>query len=310
MFRFNRPGPQGPPANLRVQENRRKRRRLTVRPLAVIALALSLSAIGFMTTRSSDALAASAQVPVCRGVPQTALGAKLFAKQPLYVALGDSLAVGTGATHPVFGYVPRTWANLVQANHKLIWLVNCGESGAKSADLVQRQLPEAVALIAARHSDLDPSNDVVAITVDIGGNDARTLIESCAGGLNPPTNACVLAIQQTFSTFAANLTATLAQLRQAAPNTPIAVMTLFNSLDHPQCKFNSLAPAGDVVLEGGGPLQAGLNDVIRQVAAAFGASVAETFGKLGPDDLRDDCIHPDDSGYTEITRAYEAALGL
>jgi lysophospholipase L1-like esterase len=281
---------------------------ILARPLALAAVALAVAALALFASDARDARASGETEAVCKGLPTSPLGAALAAKKPVYLALGDSLALGTGATHPVLGYVPRTWAHLVLTRHQFTWLVNCGQSGAKSADLVQQQLPEAVALVAARQADANPANDVTAITVDIGGNDARTLIEVCAAGLNPPSNACAIAIRQTFNTFATNLTITLGQLRQAAPNTPIAVMTLFNPLVQPGCQFHPLAPAADVVLEGGGPLPAGLNDIIRQVAGAFGVSVAETFGELDAADLRTDCIHPDDSGYARIAEAYATAL--
>ena len=66
----------------------------------------------------------------------------------------------------------------------------------------------------------------------------------------------------------------------------------------------------DIVLEGGGPLPAGLNDLIRVIAASHGAEVADTFGKLPPDDLVGgfDCLHPVDSGYAEITEQFIEAF--
>jgi hypothetical protein len=51
-------------------------------------------------------------------------------------------------------------------------------------------------------------------------------------------------------------------------------MTYYNPL--PACPLAALAPLADLVLEGGGPVTAGLNDIIRQRAAAVGAVVVET----------------------------------
>jgi hypothetical protein len=66
----------------------------------------------------------------------------------------------------------------------------------------------------------------------------------------------------------------------------------------------------DLVLEGGGPLPFGLNDIIRGISAAADATVVETFGALRREDFvgGDDCLHPDDSGHEKIARLFGLAL--
>jgi hypothetical protein len=56
---------------------------------------------------------------------------------------------------------------------------------------------------------------------------------------------------------------------------------------------------------------AGLNDVIRSSAQAYGAVVVETAALIGPEDLvgGTDCLHPDDSGHADIAAAFAAAIG-
>jgi hypothetical protein len=58
-------------------------------------------------------------------------------------------------------------------------------------------------------------------------------------------------------------------------------------------KLAPLAPLADRVLEGGGPVPAGLNDIIRGAAAAHNAVVAETAPLIGVEDLvgGTDCLH-------------------
>jgi acyl-CoA thioesterase I len=61
------------------------------------------------------------------------------APDPLYVALGDSTAAGVGA-HPGGGYPERLVARL----HPPLRLINLGESGATTADVLETQVPRAL----------------------------------------------------------------------------------------------------------------------------------------------------------------------
>ena len=236
--------------------------------------------------------------------------------RPLYLALGDSLAAGVGASNPaVTGYVPQLYELLRQqlacqpagrpSCHSLA-LRNLGVGGATSTTLLATQLPEAVAELQARNHDRNPHNDVQVVTIDIGGNDLFGVVSSCAAG---PTPECVAVIQARLQTFAANFTQILGELRAAAgPDTVIIAMTYYNPL--PSCQLASLAPLADAVLEGGPGVTVGLNDLIRSIAAAHGVLVAETYGRLGPEELvgGSDCLHPNDAGYQVITEAFAAAL--
>jgi lysophospholipase L1-like esterase len=237
--------------------------------------------------------------------------------RPLYLALGDSLAVGVGASNPaVTGYVPQFYQLLRQQlacqpagrpSCRSLALRNLGVGGATSATLLATQLPAAVAELQARNHDRNPHNDVQVVTIDIGGNDLFGVVSSaCATG---PSPECAALIQARLQSFAANFTLILGQLRAAAgPDTVIIAMTYYNPL--PSCHLAGLAPLADAVLEGGPGVTVGLNDLIRSIAAAHGVLVAETYGRLGPGELvgGDDCLHPNDAGYQVITEAFAAAL--
>jgi lysophospholipase L1-like esterase len=237
--------------------------------------------------------------------------------RPLYLALGNSLAVGVGASTPaVTGYVPQLYELLRQQlacqpagrpSCRSLALRNLGVGGATSTTLLATQLPAAVAELQARNHDPNPHNDVQVVTVDIGGNDLFGVVSSaCAAG---PTPECVALIQARLEAFAANFALILGELRAAAgPGTVIIAMTYYNPL--PSCRLASLAPLADAVLEGGPGVTVGLNDLIRSIAAAHGVLVAETYGQLGPGELvgGSDCLHPNDAGYQVITEAFAAAL--
>lgn len=287
-------------------------------------LFLLVSGLAFASALGSDSLPSEAMPP-----PAT---------QPEYIALGDSLAEGVGASDPLTtAYVPLFHNFLTRAlpadtlrravpidnprnamppdnqraavSAKNLVLTNLGHGGDTSSTLISHDhLAAAVAELEARNGDKKPSNDVRVITLDIGGNDLFAVLPVCSGGLTP---TCVTAISTTFATFSANFNFILGELRTAAgPDTPIIVMTYYNPLVNPACPFNALAPLGDIALEGDPALglPQGLNDLIRSIAAIQGAEVADTFGLLAPADLQPDCLHANDSGYAIIAGEFAEAF--
>ncbi len=236
---------------------------------------------------------------------------------PVYLALGDSLAFGYGASDPeTTGYVPLVHDALRRTVpcHPGdtrpcgdLQLLNLAESGATTDSLIDTQLPTALEVIADRNGDDDPDNDVVAITVDIGGNDAvGGVFEACAESV---TLACGGAVQDTLGTVSRNLTSIMMRLRAAAgPDTRIAVMTYFNGLI--ACDYRESADNAELVLEGIPGVTPGLNGIIRQVADRADALVVDTFGMLGAEDLVGgvDCLHANDTGYEKIATAFTDVL--
>lgn len=95
------------------------------------------------------------------------------AEQPLWVALGDSLTMGIGASAHDHGWVGRVQRQLARSGHPHR-LVNLGVSGARTVDLLERQLP----VLESMHADL--------VTVMVGSNDLmrprnrRVLVERFA----------------------------------------------------------------------------------------------------------------------------------
>lgn len=249
-------------------------------------------------------------------VPVASTAAAASPEPAAYLALGDSVAAGVGA-------VPSEENGYVAVLHETLagWqcgqgsgigcrldLVNLAQPAATTTTLISGQLPAAVDLLAARRATPTPVDDVRLVTLDIGGNDVFTpIVTACL--TDPQSAGCVSTIAAQLSLVAANYERILSALRAAAgPETTIAVMTYYNPLG--ACRLAALAPLAQLVLEGGGPVPVGLNDIIRAAAEAHGAVVAETAALVGPEDLVGgaDCLHPDNSGHADIAAAFAAVI--
>ncbi len=236
-----------------------------------------------------------------------------------YLALGDSLGVGAGASDPAGkGYVALFHQFLISPEGlgSDLALVNYSAGATTTTSFIEDQLPLAVAELEARNGDSRERNDVEAVTIDVGGNDMVGLLSECAGA---SSLECVNAALDALAAFEGNLDFILGELRAAAgPDTPIVVMTYYNPLVNLRCPLSALAPLAGLALEGSAfpffPL--GLNDLIRSVAADHDATVADLIpggdfpSLLRGVNLRPDCVHPNDSGHRiiadEFARAFQA----
>ncbi|MBW3569186.1 SGNH/GDSL hydrolase family protein [Candidatus Parcubacteria bacterium] len=86
------------------------------------------------------------------------------ANEILYVALGDSTAVGIGANKPQNGYVGYIARELEEKTGRSVRILNFGETSAKVSDAVNSQLPKL--------KSANISSDSV-ITIEIGANDMK-----------------------------------------------------------------------------------------------------------------------------------------
>jgi len=282
--------------------------------------------------RLTRALIAFALVMVA--LPVTAVpGLAEAGSAPIYLALGDSWAYGQGATDPATGgYVAQLYGELQVGldctpavadeavdGCKHLQLVSLGRPatatlpGVTAPLVAAEQLPIAIELLARNH-DANPVNDVEVITLHVGGNDVSGPIQAaCIGGFD---NQCVAVFIAEMTAFQADLIQVVGALRAAAgPDTTIVLGTYDNPV--PFCYLAGIPGAtelGALVVDGtpDGALP-GVNDIVRGVASAFGADVAEVFGDL--DSQSDwlgggDCLHPADNGYDKVTDAFEEALGI
>lgn len=231
-----------------------------------------------------------------------------------YLALGDSYAVGEGASHAeATGYVPLFRSFLESDTGKKLSLRNLAVGGETSASMIAKgQLAKALAELEFRNQDSDPQNDVLIITIDIGGNDVRDLAlegRPCAPPTPTTSAACTTAAADAIEDMSENLTVILRALRVAAgPDIRIFVLDYFNPYSGTSQPLNA---ADEAIL----PI---LNGKIKSVAATPGinADLVETFADFegkGADlthvtEAGGD-FHPNDAGYRLLadllTAAYE-----
>ena len=277
-------------------------------PLAA-ATALLLAAC---TSSSPDSSGRDIGSPRSGPTDRPASAATRPAARPYsYLALGDSVAVGTGAQDPnTGGYVPllaallRDRAGCDDERDCPLVTRNLATSGATTATVLQQTLPSLRTLL--RSTPAPPPVRLVTLTV--GGNDVfGPVLLSCA--LEPTSAACATAAGAAVATAGRGVDAVLDQLDTAVPDAVVAVTAYYDPL--PSCRLAALSPLAVQVLEGDGTRD-GLNDVLRAVAARHGAVVVETATLLTERaDLvgGDDCLHPSGQGHRKIARAFDAAVG-
>jgi hypothetical protein len=187
-----------------------------------------------------------------------------------------------------------------------------------SPSLTEDQFPVAIPLLEARNR----SDDVEVITLHTGGNDVfGPIIGACREGFNL---TCAERIQTELNNYERDLSGALSTLRAAAGgDTRIIIGTYDNPFRFTVCAplagIPGVSTLGELVLEGAPTLgfPSGLHDIMRTVAGTPGmnVNVANVHGRLGPLDwlsttIPTDCLHPDDSGYDEVTEVFLEVLGL
>jgi len=234
----------------------------------------------------------------------------------LYIALGDSLSAGVGASSPQTTFVELVHQSLGPGTE----LMNLGHSGDTSDDLLQGgNLAKAVQTITSRNSDGDKTNDVRLITLEIGGNDLLRLYSSFVQtGICPNVQTalakpeCSQKLHDALNGFRPNFDKALSDLRAAGPNVRILVITLYNPFDY----LGQLGALGLLSLDGqaGTDFPEGLNDIIRSVSADHeGVIVADVYSAFKGKTaglISSDSIHPNDAGYRTMADAIIAALRI
>jgi lysophospholipase L1-like esterase len=212
----------------------------------------------------------------------------------LYVALGDSVAAGSGT------YVGLLFSSY-HSSLGVTRLSNLAQGGATSGSIRGTQLDAAL-------SDINAASDTRAVTIDIGGNDRF----ACADGDGQPIwGSCP---------FRANFAATLSDLKTALIADPgpevFAAMAYYN----PASGLGGEEPfSGESWYDRGllgsdltiscqtlaGP-EVGINDIVFQEAGRYGAGVANPYPafKAGGQSFMADSLHPNDAGHAAIADAF------
>ena len=230
---------------------------------------------------------------------------------PAYIAIGDSLAFGVGASDPASGgYVALTYETLRSSERyrdRGLELVNLGVPGATSSDLLLPggQLERALDEIRERQEDASSSDDnAEIITVDIGGNDVLALATADSPCVEDPlAEECQGRFQEMLGTLKGNLTEVLEGLREAAPKADLVVMDLYSPL-------SGRGGAEDLIAD----FAVGeINAVTEEVASrpdldASLASVYPLFRGRAAQFIAADGVHPNDDGHALMAEVVLAAI--
>jgi lysophospholipase L1-like esterase len=249
-----------------------------------------------------------------------ALAAPVAATRPtptVYVALGDSLAWGDGASVPTHtGYVPRLAGYFQGASHGgADELVNLGVGGTTTGQLLSGQMLQALAIIG------DPATDTRVVTISVGGNDLLNLIndqtDPCIE-LGPTSPTCQVLLAAAMAGVAANMPQILGALGAALAADPgdekIFVLVPYNPFSgtgHPLEAIITLVERG--AYPGAGCGDTGLDDILACTAAYFGAVVVDSYPLFEGRTLQlthmgeGFNVHPNDTGYEVIAKAHRVA---
>jgi lysophospholipase L1-like esterase len=216
----------------------------------------------------------------------------------LYLALGDSLSQGFGASGPTKGWVSLYFGYLASNGSGVTKVTSVARESATTADLVRLDLARAKA-------NIDLPSDTLRVTIDIGRNDIK-LNPACDYATDP---GCPIATN--LRTMLKTLTADLTN----DPGTePIQIMEYFNvQIGTPLESAYRLRLLGDdLKIDCSGTGRAlGLNDLIHCIALEHNAipvDVLPVFDAAGASFIGPDHIHPNDAGYLAIANAFGGAV--
>lgn len=280
-----------------------------MRTSAIVALIVLLTTVLVACSGESAPAVGNVKAPTASSTSDPAASGP-----SAYIALGDSLSTGVGASSPETTFVELVHQSLGSG----IELMNLGHSGDTSDDLLQGgTLGRAVDAIKARNGDDDTSNDVRLVTLEIGGNDLLGIYFSLVQtGTCPNVQTalakpeCTQALHDALDGFRPNFDTALDRLREADPDVPIVVMTLYNPFDY----LGAIGELGVLSLDGqaGTDFPEGLNDIIRAVAGDHeGVAVADAYSAFKGRTaalLFSDFIHPNDAGYRTMADTVIAAI--
>lgn len=243
-----------------------------------------------------------------------------------YLALGDSLAWGDGASDPATtAYVPLLADYFAGEPHggakSLTNLALRGET--TESFILGGQLSAAVAAIS------DPTTDTRVVTVALGGNDVGALLNDPSDiCLQDPTGlACQALVVETLQGVADRypiiLGSIMAALAADEGDEQVLAMTVYNPFGGLGAPYEE--PIDAVLLGTDGrldcgaavtdPTAAGLNDIVACTAHALGATVVDAHPVIGDHALSLTHIgegtldtHPNDEGYALLAKAHRRAF--
>ena len=266
----------------------------------------------------------------------TAFGTSAFVRPPVataaqaastpaqyYVALGDSLAAGTGASTTANDYVSLVYQHEL-VRHPGLQMVNLGCGGATTTSLINgpgcsyttgTQLGDAEAFLRAHPGQVE------MLTIDIGAND----VDGCIS----PSGIQTSCLQAGFNAISTNLPLILSGLRAADPTLAIYGMDYYD----PFLNQWLTGASGQTLAQESEAGVVALNNELGQIYSAKKAAMADpatlfqttNFALTGsyngttvPENVALICawtlmcsqnnIHANDQGHAELALAFESVI--
>lgn len=241
----------------------------------------------------------------------------------VYLALGDSLAWGDGASDPAAtAYVPLFADYVAGTPHgDAKQLVNLAVGGETTTTFLGAQLTAAEAVIN------DPDTDVRVVTLSIGGNDLLNLLNETTDAcwIDPTSTDCQGALAVALGSVATNYPVLLTRLAIALAgdvgDEDLYLTVLYNPFGGTASSFelpvDVALVGGDFAVdctEFGNPATTGLDDIVACIGGGFGWDVINGYTLFGDNALAlthiGDAgfnIHPNDAGYWLLFEAHRLA---
>ena len=238
-------------------------------------------------------LALAFAVAACEGGSSTTAALLPNGDGGVYLALGDSIADGEGASdREATDYVAQVYEALQSRYGASLQLESLAVGGHTTQDLIDQQLGPAVALIEG--------GDVRAVTITIAGNDLYVLANDPVCPTEPASPDCPF--EDIIAETEKRLNAVLRELRAAGPDTPIVI----------EVYPNLFSGTGNAFEEPAEYSFGRLNEVIEAVADDHDVLIADPRdGFEGrATEVTAPNFHPNDPGYEIIAAAFLEVLGL
>jgi lysophospholipase L1-like esterase len=209
----------------------------------------------------------------------------------LYIALGDSISAGIGASTPAKGWVTLYRAQLA-ASAGVTRVYNFGEPGHTTTDMRRLRLPRAL-------STIDGPDDTRWVTITIGSNDICTGASEPGCPIADNLRSILTALDQSLERDPGDETVQILEYHNADVGTSQESVTrayLLGSDLKVDCSASGSA--------------LGLNDLIHCIALEHGAvpvEVLPAFDAAGASFLAADHRHPNDAGQRAIAQAFAGA---
>jgi lysophospholipase L1-like esterase len=225
----------------------------------------------------------------------------------MYLALGDSLTSGDGATEPSRNFPTRFHQYLNQTYGVPLRFENLGISGEDSSGFQKGEAPQldrAIQVIHSLRNDGIPGTQVHLITITMGANDIFPVLQGQVCFADPSSSGCQKLLDDAIALYEVRMRQAMSRLVTAVePGTVILYASYYNPFNFGTGLVFEAVSQQTVDK---------LNEAVSRVSLAHGATIAHVgslFGGLafGITNMSAGDIHPNDEGHGVATRAFQDA---